>query len=434
MTRSLPSLGLNSFYLAMLQVANFVLPMVTLPYLSRVLGPGGFGVVAYIMAIAVFLGLVCDYGFNWTALQEVSAKRHDSLAVRHIFSNVMAVKCALFVLISLTYSFAVSIVPVFQFHGLLSLVPLIAVAGSVFFPVWLFQGLERMRDMTLCALGGRLICVMGIFIFVRSENDLMEAALFQAGGTLVAAFPAMIAVWSMLGHRLPPLPEMASIKRQARTGFRTFVAMLAVNLYTTSQTLLVGQLGTMTDTGMFGAVDRCLIAGKSLMGVVAQAAMPRINYLAAHRPSEGIQLISRLIFLLGFLGLVAGMVMWFGAKLFVVVVFGPSFASAATLVRILSPVPVFLGVSTGAASLFMFSYGFRKEWSALTVLAAITSLITLFATVRVAGAAAAASFAVLASEGIVFLVSSVYFITRRHSVLAVKPDPLSAVQYVEEGA
>lgn len=85
----------NALALTLVQGANFLLPLLTLPYLSRVLGPSHFGAMSLALAVMSYFTLLTDYGFNWSATKQIAENRHDPQAVRRIFWEVMSAKALL---------------------------------------------------------------------------------------------------------------------------------------------------------------------------------------------------------------------------------------------------------------------------------------------------------------------------------------------------
>ena len=123
-----------------IQMVQYLLPLVTFPYLTRVLGPGNYGKVAFAVAFITYFNLITDYGFNLSATREISINRDDTERVSRIYSSVMVTKTLLMLL-----TFTAMLTIVLSVDRFRSDLPLYIytygiVLGSVLFPVWFFQG------------------------------------------------------------------------------------------------------------------------------------------------------------------------------------------------------------------------------------------------------------------------------------------------------
>lgn len=131
----------NYLYLLMIQGANFILPLITIPYLVRTIGTNKFGIVMVAQSLALFLTIVTDFGFNISATREVAMIKNNKESLSQFFFNVIFIKtilliCSFLVLLSLTI-----FVEKFNQESLVYLLSFGVVFGQVLFPSWFFQGI-----------------------------------------------------------------------------------------------------------------------------------------------------------------------------------------------------------------------------------------------------------------------------------------------------
>jgi PST family polysaccharide transporter len=185
----------NTVSLYAIQFANYLLPLITIPYLVRVLGPVNYGAVAFAQSLIGYFMVFVDYGFDLSATRKISVHRQDPATVSQIAVNTWAAKGLLCVLGFLILVVITLLIPqvreiwrlVFVLYGL--------VVGNVLFPVWLFQGMERMVAISIINLGMRLLVVIGMLFAVRRPEDyVVYAALLSAGGFIAGGVGLVIGV------------------------------------------------------------------------------------------------------------------------------------------------------------------------------------------------------------------------------------------------
>src|SRR5690554_1138812 len=135
----------NIFSLSVLQGVSYLLPLITFPYLVRVLGMESFGILAFATAVTAYFIAVTDYGFNLSATKDISVSRTDQQEVNRIFSAVMMIKLILTVLCFFVLIVLLVMIEQFRENWQMFMLTFGMVIGQAIFPVWLFQGMERMK-------------------------------------------------------------------------------------------------------------------------------------------------------------------------------------------------------------------------------------------------------------------------------------------------
>src|SRR5205823_470629 len=147
------------------------------------------------------------------------------------------------------------------------LITFLTVLGSVIFPQWLFQGLEKMGYITAREIGARLLGLLPTFLFVHRKEDYLIAALIQSGSVTLAAIAGLVGMERATGVRFVRVSS-AEVRGCFRGGFMLFLSTAAINVYTRSNNFVLGFFGTGDELKNFGLATKLIDATRSLVTVV----------------------------------------------------------------------------------------------------------------------------------------------------------------------
>ena len=170
----------NFGYLSALQIAGYIFPIITLPYLARVIGVDSFGKIAFASAIMVWFQTVADWGFNFTATRDVAQNRDDKEKVSEIFSNVLWARCLLMIFSFILLLIALFLVPKFRENQTIILITFLIVPGHIMFPDWFFQAMERMKYITILNVLSKLFFTIAVFVFIKEKSDFILLLLWTS--------------------------------------------------------------------------------------------------------------------------------------------------------------------------------------------------------------------------------------------------------------
>ncbi len=283
-------LFLNFFSLLSLQGTNYILPLITFPYLIQVLGVEYFGLLAFATAMIMYFNVITDYGFNLSATREISVHRENQEKIIEIFSAVMTIKIVL-----MTVSFIVLTLIVFSFEKFSSdweiyFLTFGTVIGQVLFPVWFFQGMERMKYISYLNIFSKLLFTAAIFLFVKEESDYYLVPLFTSVGFIVAGIWSQVLIYREFNVRFK-LQSISVLKKYLIDGWHIFVSRVYVNIYTTTNLILLGLFTNNTVVGYYAIAEKIVVA----IGGVFQPANQAIYPYLARKYKENFELFINLV-------------------------------------------------------------------------------------------------------------------------------------------
>jgi len=360
----------NIFSLSVLQGANFILPLLTVPYLVRVLGPEYFGLLAFATATIMYFMLITDYGFNLSATRQISIRRDDKDKVNEIFSSVMMIKTALMII-----SFGLMSLLVFSFekfsqHWEVYFITFGMVLGQVLFPVWLFQGMERMKYITYLNIGAKAFFTVCIFIFVQEPSDYLLVPLLTAMGFIVAGVWSQYLVRKQFGVQLE-WQTIKTIQFQLAEGWHVFFSSMAISLYTISTTFILGLFTNNTVVGYFAAADKIVQAIKGLYQPISQAIYPLIGKKIHEDKQAGLAFIKKTTWIVGTGVLVISAILFLLAEPIVNLLLGEQYQQSILLLKIMAFLPFIIALSNMFGVQTMLNLGYKQAFSRILVVAAL---------------------------------------------------------------
>lgn len=344
------------------QVCGYILPLITLPYLTRVLGPGNFGLLAIGQALAMYFLMFSEYGFAVTGTRRVAISQGDRRQAAREYSTIMGCKLLLIVAGFLVMVGLLVAIPALGTEWRLYVLSFLIVAGWGLSPNWYFQGMQRMKYVAYSDYGAKILSVVLIFILVRRTENYLIAATLQSGAFLMSALIGL--GFLFVGMRVRPVrPEWVDMRKAMIEGWPVFLSMAGMTIMSSSNTMVLGMTASTAQVGFLNAATRLIVAARALTNPVTSAVYPHMSRLAVISREEGVRFFERRLLWTAapFLAVTAGMLVM--SSWVVRALYGPEYAETAVLLRIMSPIPIVHAVSMCFGTYYMLAFGYEKEWS-----------------------------------------------------------------------
>lgn len=215
--RNNKTIAQNTGYLTIIEFVHLLLPFVALPYVLRTIGTERYGMVAFAQTIVSYFTIVINYGLDIYAVKEVAVNRDNKENLDDIVSTVISVKMILFILSFGVFLMGLVFVPFMAQHKFLMFCALGPWMLEIFFPIWFFQGVEKMKYVTIVNCMSLLFYTVTVFVFVHQESDYEYVALLQSLGQFIAglvAFYCLLIVEKVSLH-IPPLSIVKKVFKQS---------------------------------------------------------------------------------------------------------------------------------------------------------------------------------------------------------------------------
>lgn len=365
----------NIVSLTGLQFASYILPLLTLPYLTMVLGPDKFGLTQYAIALITYFQIITDYGFNLSATREAAIYREDDAKKSEIFSSVMSIKLLLCILTFIILLLIVMFIPKFNADLMVYILTFGMVIGYMLFPTWFFQAMEYMKYTSILNIIGKVIYTVAIFLFIHNQGDYLLVPIINSIGLIVVGIAGFYIAVKKFNIKLK-IPSVKSIIYHLKEGWYVFISTVAINMYTTTNTFLLGLLTNNTLVGYYSIAEKIVLAANGLLNPISQALYPFVSRKTQDEKDEvNINFIRNLTKLMAIIGLILSAGIFIFAKPIILIIFGNAYANSVILLEILSALPFVVALSTVFGVQTMLTHNYKKAFSSITLLGGILNIV-----------------------------------------------------------
>lgn len=365
------SITKNYIYNLTYQILILILPLITTPYISRVLGAENIGIYSYTYSIISYFLLFGALGVAMYGQREIAYAGNDSEKRKKIFWEIV-----LFRLI--TVSISLIIYAIFFMRGTqynvfyrIWALELIATALDI---GWFFQGMEEFKKTVLRNVFVRIISVALIFILVKNENDLIKYITIYA----IADLLGNLSLWAYLPKYFKGIKvKNINIIKHFIPIALLFIPQIAAQVYNMLDRTMIGRM--IEDKSEVGYYEEAMKVIKVLVTIVSSLGIvmvPRMASVFAQGEQEKVKDYLKKSFQFTFL---LGIPMTFGiisiSQVFVPIFFGDGFEKTVILMNILSPIVVLCGISSVIGYQFFLPTKRQKEYTISTVIGIIVNFV-----------------------------------------------------------
>jgi len=364
--REVNTVAQNIGYLTLLQVAGYVFPFITMPYLARVIGTDGFGKIAFASAIICWVQTVVDWGFTYTATRDVAQNREDRPKVSEIFSNVLWARLLLMFISFFVLIGCILLIPSFREEYDIIMVTFLMVPGHILFPDWFFQALEKMKYTTIFNLAIKFIFTVLVFVCIREKGDYLVQPLLTSTGYLLCGGVSMWMILKRWGYRLMR-PRLMNVWRTMKDSADVFLNNLMPNLYNSFSTMLLGAVAGSTASGIYDGGNKFVSVASNFHNVLSRAFFPFLS-----RRIDKAGMFARINMLSG---CVIALLLFAAAPLIIRIFLSPDFSESVIVLRIFAISMIFLVMSNTYGTNYLILVHRERELRNITAICSAIGML-----------------------------------------------------------
>lgn len=363
----------NYLYNLIYQIVVLLVPLITIPYVSRVLGSEGVGINAYTYSVVQYFVLAGTIGISMYGNRQIASVRDNQEQLNKTFWGIFYLKIVT-TIIALC-AFIVFLLIVKEYHWIFVIQGLYIIAAMLDI-TWLYMGLEDFKKTVIRNVIVKIISTIGIFIFVQQETDLWKYVLLLACSQLLG----YLTLYMYLPRTIDFVKvSFKEIVQHFKPTFALFIPQISLQIYLVLNKTMLGVFGNTHEVGIFDNSDkivRIILAIVTAMGVVM---MPRIANTLANGDKEKIKdyVYSSFSFasylaiplMLGLIAVTPNFVPWF---------FGPGFEDAIYVISVLCPIILFIAWSNVFGTQYLLGTGQTRLFTISVTVGAVVNLLLNF--------------------------------------------------------
>lgn len=245
----------NFFSLSILNVINYIFPLILTPYLTRILGVNNYGSYVFAYAIINYFVLIVRYGFDLSATKQVALKKNNNEQLNNLFVSVLYGRIILSIISIFLIIVLISTIPKLSHDKLSYIYGIGIIIGIAITPTWFFQGMENMKFITIINFLIRLSSTILILIFIKNSSDYNLVLLFHSIGFLAGGLFSLFFAFKFFKIKFK-IPRIKQVIEQMKDGWYVFLSTVGMNFYRESNIIILGFLTNYHIVGYYAAAEK----------------------------------------------------------------------------------------------------------------------------------------------------------------------------------
>lgn len=319
----------NGMWLSILQLFNTIIPLLTLPYITKILGADGYGTFAVALNLVTYFQVVVEYGFGLSGARRVALAKNKK-EVNVIYSAILASRIILTV-VSMAILFLFVYISQYDRNTITCVLILyVMVFGTAFQLTWLFQGKENMKPITITNVIARVISLIAIFTFVKNANHMYLYCLLYAITTCISSGISLYMAKKQYSIQFK-IVNLNRIVKELKEGWYLFTSTAMSKVFGSIGVTILGLIGTNYEAGIYSAISKIPSVLILFFLPVSQTLYPHVSKMFALSEQKGLKTVKTIgSFAIVAFGIITMVLITFRTSL-INIVFGSEFAQYSNL-------------------------------------------------------------------------------------------------------
>lgn len=346
----------NTGYLTIIECVHLIMPFVALPYIIHTVGMDRYGMVVFAQTIILYFNIFINFGLNISSVKEVAILRDNKKELNYLVTSVLTIKAILLLLAFIVLILCIVFVPIMYEYKTLLLYSFLFCLSELLFPVWYFQGVEKMKYITFVKSSSILLYTISVFVFIHTKTDYEYIPLLQSLSFVLTGLIAFICLIKVEGVKLciPPLKQVVSVFKNA---IPFFFSRVSVVFNANLAKLVSGLFLSMESVAAFDIAQKLCQFVMIPIEMLNQATYPHISR------TRNKLFITKYLFFSALLGLLLSLALFVIAPLLISFFTNENVAEATTILRVLCLYTFSDTITIGLGACTLIAFGFPKPFN-----------------------------------------------------------------------
>jgi PST family polysaccharide transporter len=394
----------NFIFLATIQASNVVISLITIPLLIQSIGVDQFGLVNLALSVIVLCNILVGFGYNLSAPREVAINHQNKEALSHLVSNIIGSKVLMAFFATLGIGVAIFGLGMFKEYQWILLFSVLLLFSEATLPLWFFQGLEKMKLISIANIFSKLLFLMGLVLFIHSPEQSKWVNFIMGGAGLGINMLLLLYIHYQLNIKFYK-PKFIQLFTSLHENGLLFLSNLASHISINGGLIILSFFSTAEILGMFSLAERISMVLRIFPSLVIQAIYPNASRLLQSDLPQFIRFIKKVYGISLLLGLLGSLTTFILAPFIIQVLSKAELEESVIFMKILAFLPFLACLNIANVIIFLVkdqkNLMFKSSW--LMFIYMISASLILTSQFGALGLC----YALLSTEVIVLLISTV---------------------------
>lgn len=371
----------NFLFLAVIQSSNVLISIITMPLLIQSIGVSHYGLVNLALSVIILLNILVGFGYNLSAPREVAVHQEDKEALSHQVSNVFSAKFVLALISTVLILVGVFGMDLFKEYQMILIYSSMLLFSEATLPLWFFQGMEKMKLVSIANIFSKLLFLMGIVLFIHSPADSKWVNFLMGFFGLGINLSLLLYIHYFMEVKFYR-PEIASIIKSLKENVLLFFSNLASHLSINGGLIILSFFSVAETLGMYSLAEKVVMILRLFPALIIQAILPNASKLYKKDQAHFFKFLKNVYLRVLLFGALISLGAHFTAPWIIHTLARSPLAESVMYLEVLAAIPFLACLNVGNVTLLLVAdlkeLLFKASWMMCVYMIAISTILTAF--------------------------------------------------------